>query len=34
MLVTLMNLGLESAAVKLVRCLLELNTGKSDKMSS
>lgn len=34
MLVTLMNLGLESAAVKLVRCLLELNIGKSDKMSS
>lgn len=34
MLVTLMNLGLESAAVKLVWCLLQLNIGKSDKMSS
>lgn len=34
MLVTLMDVGLESAAVKLVWCLLQLNFGKLDKMSS
>lgn len=34
MLVTIINLGLESAAVKLVGCLLQLNIGKLGKVSS
>lgn len=34
MLVMLMNIGRESAAVKLVWCLLQLNIGELDKMSS